>query len=231
MNANFVLLFCTALTVCAYVLSRKLAKRHPSPLTTPVFFSTLVIIIVLYATGLDYKNYQPAGDLMILLLGPATVALAVPIYRNRETLRAHILPALVGIVSGSVATVVTVLVLSAAFGFTSEITRSMSVKSVTAPIAIELGHARALARRVRHRDRHDRNHARSMAAHAGRHLASSRARACAWNDLARPRYGTGPHRRKPSRGDCRRRDGRERMRDVLRAAVPASKLSIDPVWS
>lgn len=138
MRESSILLFCVVLTACAYALSRKLAKRHPSPLTTPVFFSTLLIIVVLYLAGLDYRDYQPAKEMMTLLLGPATVALAVPIYRNRGTLGSHLVPALSGVVVGSVATMAAVFALSAAFGFSSEIARSMSVKSVTAPIAIEV---------------------------------------------------------------------------------------------
>jgi putative effector of murein hydrolase len=132
-----VILF-TGATVCAYAMSRRLAKRWPSPWTTPVFFSTSLIIALLYATGFEYEAYIPAKDLMTALLGPATVALAVPIYRNRATLRAHALPALTGIAAGSIATVLTVLALSRLFAFSNEVVRSMAVKSVTAPIAIEL---------------------------------------------------------------------------------------------
>jgi putative effector of murein hydrolase len=72
------LLVCVALTVAVYALSRILAKRHASPFTTPVFFSTAVIIAVLYISGLNYQDYAPAKDLMVLLLGPATVASLFP---------------------------------------------------------------------------------------------------------------------------------------------------------
>lgn len=127
MTAQILLLFCIVLTVGAYALSRTLAKRRPSPLTTPVFFSMTLIIGVLYAAGLDYQDYRPAKDIMVLLLGPATVALAVPIYKNRATLRAHVVPALAGIVFGSIATISAVLISGAAFQFSKEVTLSMSV--------------------------------------------------------------------------------------------------------
>lgn len=127
-----------ALTVGVYAASRRLATSFPSPWTTPVFFSTTVIIAVLLAAGIDYQRYAPAKELMTLLLGPATVALAVPIYRNRHTLSVHAVPALAGIVLGSAVTLLAVLGLSNVFSFGADLTTSMSVKSVTAPIAIEL---------------------------------------------------------------------------------------------
>jgi putative effector of murein hydrolase len=138
MKGTALLIFCVALTVGAYALSRLLAKRYPSPLTTPVFFSTSLIIAVLCVSGIDYRDYEPAKNVMILLLGPATVALAVPIFKNRATLRAHAVPALLGIGIGCIVTVLAALLLSNVLQFGTEVTRSMSVKSVTAPIAIEL---------------------------------------------------------------------------------------------
>jgi putative effector of murein hydrolase len=127
-----------ALTVAVYVVSRTLAKHYPSPFTTPVFFCTAIIVSVLYAVGLDYEDYAPAKDVMVLLLGPATVALAVPIFKNRATLSAHAWPALAGITLGALVTVTATLALSSVFHFSTEVERSMIVKSVTAPIAIEL---------------------------------------------------------------------------------------------
>ena len=138
MLSRVVLVFCLGLTIGSYVLSRALAKRFPSPFTTPVFFSTTFIIAVLCAAGVDYHEYEPARDILIMLLGPATVALAAPIYRNREILRSHIVPALAGILLGSLATVLVVVLVANAFHFSRELTLSMSMKSVTAPIAIEL---------------------------------------------------------------------------------------------
>jgi len=121
-----------------YALSRVLARRFPSPLTTPVFFNTAMTIVLLYTTGLEYRDYEPAKNLLVSLLGPATVALAVPIYRNRQTLRMHAVPALCGIALGSLTTILVVVVVAHAFHFSRELTLSMSVKSVTAAIAIEL---------------------------------------------------------------------------------------------
>ncbi len=133
LTAAFILL-----TLGAYALSRVVGKRYPSPFTTPVFFSTSLIVLVLLAGGIPYADYRPAADLLAELLGPATVALAVPIHRNRRILRRALVPALGGIVTGTLATILVALLLGRILGFDREIQLAMSVKSITAPIAIEL---------------------------------------------------------------------------------------------
>ena len=135
---DLVLILCIALTVAVYAASRVLSRIYPSPFTTPVFFSTSVIVAVLLCAGLEYRHYEPAKNLMTTLLGPATVALAVPIYKNWKTLRTYLLPGVAGIVLGSLVTVVAVVALGRLFEFGRDLTLAMSVKSVTAPVAVEL---------------------------------------------------------------------------------------------
>jgi putative effector of murein hydrolase len=130
--------FSIAVTVGAYVLSRVVAKRYPSVLTTPVFFSTVVTILVLWPSGVRVPDYEPAKQLMIVLLGPATVSLAVPLYKNRQTLLRNALPALAGLAIGSLATLLSALLVARLLGLPEIIRVSLSIKSVTAPIAIEL---------------------------------------------------------------------------------------------
>ena len=130
--------FCVGITIGAYLLSRVLARRYPSPLTTPVFCSTAVIITILASSGVGVADYEPAKRLMVLLLGPATVALAVPLYKNRHTLKRHTLPALIGLGVGSLVTLAAALILARVLGLPEVIRASISIKSVTTPIAVEL---------------------------------------------------------------------------------------------
>lgn len=126
------------ITVAAYALSRRLHARIGSPFTTPVFFSTALIVLVLLASGMTFSAYTPSRDLMVALLGPATVALAVPIYKSRRVLAAHAVPALAGIGAGVASTVLVALAGGAALALSPDVLLSMSVKSVTAPVAVEL---------------------------------------------------------------------------------------------
>jgi putative effector of murein hydrolase len=75
---------------------------------------------------------------MVFLLGPATVSLAVPLYKSRRTLLTNTLPALAGLAIGSLATLSAAVLLARLLGLPSVIRASISIKSVTAPIAIEL---------------------------------------------------------------------------------------------
>lgn len=131
-------LYVVGITVAAYILSREVGKRWRSPFTTPVFFSTVLIISLLIAGGLQAEDYVPAKDILTFLLGPATVALAVPLYKNRQILIVNWVPALSGLVCGTVATIVTSVVLAKLFIFPQTIATSIVIKSVTAPIAIQL---------------------------------------------------------------------------------------------
>lgn len=137
MTAVLTLLF-VLLTLGAYALSRIVAKRYPSPFTTPVFFSTSLIVLVLVAGGVPYADYRPAADLLATFLGPATVALAVPIHRHRRILLRALVPAMAGIVVGSLMTILVALVLGRLLGFDRGIQLALSVKSTTAPVALEL---------------------------------------------------------------------------------------------
>lgn len=126
------------LTIGAYALSRAVAKRYRSPFTTPVFFSTTLIVLVLVVGQVPYADYQPASDLIATVLGPATVALAVPIHRHRRILLGSLVPALAGIVTGAVVTIAVALVLGRLLGFDEQLQLALAVKSTTAPVALEL---------------------------------------------------------------------------------------------
>ena len=131
-------LFGIGITGLAYALSRIVGKRYPSPLTSPVFFSTPFVIAVLLLSGMHLSDYQPAKDIIVSILGPATVALAVPLYKNRQTLLDNLLPSSVGLVLGSLSTLFIALVVAGLFDLPQVIRASLGVKSVTAPVAIEL---------------------------------------------------------------------------------------------
>jgi putative effector of murein hydrolase len=126
------------LAAATYILSRVLAKRYASPFTTPVFFSTTLVIVVLLVLGMHFDEYEAAKNVIVWFLGPATLGLAVPLYKNRGTLVRHALPAFVGLVMGSLSTLLAVVILARVFALSENIIASISIKSVTAPIAIDL---------------------------------------------------------------------------------------------
>ncbi|HKD72605.1 MAG TPA: LrgB family protein [Candidatus Acidoferrum sp.] len=125
-------------TALVYALSRVVGKRYPSPLTSPVFFSTPLVIAVVLLSGMHLSDYRPAKDIIVSLLGPATVALAVPLYKNRQTLLGNLFSASLGLALGSLSTLVIAALVARLFDLPQVIRASVSIKSVTAPVAIEL---------------------------------------------------------------------------------------------
>ena len=127
-----------ALTLLAYRASRGVNARFPSPLTSPVFLAVVGIMIILAVSGLDYVPYRRGAEPLIALLGPATAALAIPLYKHREIVVAYFLPAATGLVCGAFATLAAAVAISVALGLAPVVVRSIGIKSVTAPIAVEL---------------------------------------------------------------------------------------------
>lgn len=130
--------FTIILTVVLYFISRRIYLRTQNPLLTPLLLSTLAIILILHYSGITFEQYKPGKEIMTFLLGPATVALALPLYQNRHILQKSLLPILVGIACGAVATLTTAVVLAKMSGLESLIVTSIATKSITAPIAIDI---------------------------------------------------------------------------------------------
>jgi putative effector of murein hydrolase len=129
------------LTVVAYALGRVLHRRYPSAMTTPVVVATAAVMTVLAASGLDYSAYRQCTSCIVSLLGPATTALAVPLYRHRRVLARYALPAVVAMACGGLATFLAAVTIAAAFGLSPIVIHSIGIKSVTTPIAVELAGA------------------------------------------------------------------------------------------
>jgi putative effector of murein hydrolase len=132
-------LYSILLTVSVYCFSRFLTKKYPTPLTSPVFLSTVIIIMILAVSKVSYQEYTPAKTIMTYLLGPATVSLAVPIYKNRELFLKNIVAAISGLFIGSVSTIAAALIMAKALHLSKFYLLGFSVKSVTVPVATEIG--------------------------------------------------------------------------------------------
>jgi putative effector of murein hydrolase len=132
-------LFNIFITIIVYLLARVVAKKYATPLTSPVFLSTVIIICLLTVSDISYKQYLPAKTFMTYLLGPATVALALPIYKNRQLFVKYFSAAVAGILAGTISTITSAILLAIWFGFSEKFIRALTVKSVTVPVATEIG--------------------------------------------------------------------------------------------
>ncbi|MFT6672643.1 MAG: putative murein hydrolase (TIGR00659 family) [Afipia broomeae] len=109
---------------------------HRNPLMNPVLHSIWIVGLFLHVTGTSYTTYFSGAQFVHFLLGPATVALAVPLYENRETVMTAIIPMLMALVVGCITAIVSVVLFAEAAGLPREIVLSLAPKSVTAGVAM-----------------------------------------------------------------------------------------------
>lgn len=131
-------LFVLGLTLLAYQLALELYQRCRWLLAQPVLVATLLLVGALWACGIGYPRYRQESSLLWLLLGPATVALAVPLQQNLLRIRQLFWPVSIALLVGGAVTVALTLGLAALFGADREMLMSLAPKSVTSPIAISL---------------------------------------------------------------------------------------------
>jgi len=129
-------LFGVTLTLAVFVLAQVLYRRSGSVWLNPVLVSILAIIALLLAAGIPYRDYARGGDLVSFLLGPAVVALAVPLYQRRLELWRRKSAILFGTLAGSLASIISACGIAWLLGGSRDVIVSMAPKSVTAPIAI-----------------------------------------------------------------------------------------------
>ncbi|MEN3113002.1 LrgB family protein [Uliginosibacterium paludis] len=129
-------LFWLALTIVLYVASRSLHKRVPHTLLSPLIAVPVLLIVILLAAHVSYASYNAQSHWLSAMLGPATVAFAVPIHEYRAVIRRHFMPLIAGVVVGMTVAVVSTVVLSRLFGLPESLERSLSVRSISTPFAI-----------------------------------------------------------------------------------------------
>ncbi len=124
-------------TLIAYQAGSWLYRRaRLNPLANPVLLAVLALVGLLWLTGTDYGTYFEGAQFVHFLLGPATVALAVPLYENFKEVRRAALPLAVALISGSLTAAASAVGIGWALGATRETLLSLAPKSATTPIAM-----------------------------------------------------------------------------------------------
>lgn len=125
------------LTMAAFVLASALYRKfRMNPLMNPVLLSVIAIVLILRGTDTSYETYFEGAQFVHFLLGPATVALAVPLYRQLDRVRNSAVAILVSLLCGSVTSVVSAVFIAWILGAEVVSIISLAPKSVTAPVAM-----------------------------------------------------------------------------------------------
>jgi len=142
-------LFGIGITLGAYQLVLAAFEKTRWIFLQPVLVSMLLVIGVLVGCGLTYAEYRKSTEILSILLGPATVALAVPLYLNLRRIRQLFWPIFTTLVIGGVVATGMGVLLGWWFGAEHMILMTMAPKSVTSPIAMlvadQIGGIAALA--------------------------------------------------------------------------------------
>lgn len=131
---NFIGLFLTILIF--WVIKRiniPFIKKIPA-----MFISTIIIIVLLNIFKIDYSTYNQSANVLTLLLGPATIALALPLYENIEILTKHKRAIYSGFIIATITAITSTYIIGKLLNFDGTIIKTLLPKSVTAPIAIEI---------------------------------------------------------------------------------------------
>lgn len=132
-------LFGITLTVLVYALAVRLWRRCGSnALLTPVLTAMLAIVALLRITHISYATYMVGGNYLAFLLGPATVALAVPLYHAAEQIRRFWMPVSIGVLAGSTVAMASGILTVRVLGGDHVLEATMAPKSATTPIAIAM---------------------------------------------------------------------------------------------
>ena len=130
------LLWLTA-TLIAYLIGDALFRASGrNPLINPVLVAMVILGAVLWATATPYATYFEGAQFVHFMLGPATVALAGPLYTNLHHVRRTLLPMAGALVVGSLTAVASALWIAQALGVEGATLASLAPKSTTAPVAI-----------------------------------------------------------------------------------------------
>jgi predicted murein hydrolase (TIGR00659 family) len=125
------------MTLAVYAGCYRLYRRSGlKPILNPVFTSASILVLLLLACGLDHDTYFRGAQVVHLLLGPAVVALAVPLFNLFDKVREAALPITVAIVSGALTAAASAVGIAWLLGASEETLLSIAPKSVTAPVAM-----------------------------------------------------------------------------------------------
>lgn len=138
MNELFLVVLAIGGTIGAYAFGKWLYVKTKIPLLLPILTAAILIIICLLFLNVSYDTYMVGGKWIELLLGPAVVALAYPLYQHRKVVKALFIPIVGGTLIGSIIGLGTGIYFAKVVGVDDLLMSSLAPKSVTTPVAMDV---------------------------------------------------------------------------------------------
>lgn len=127
-------LFGILLSLVAFEIGVTISKKFKYSFLNPLLIANILIVGFLLTTGISLESYNVGGDYISVMLSPATVVLAVPLYRQISKLKQFWKPILAGIFAGSLTSLACVIVASKLIGLSDTLMLSLLPKSITIPM-------------------------------------------------------------------------------------------------
>ena len=134
-------LFWVLVTLVAFQIGVYISKKTKLPIFNPILIALTLIISGLLIFKIDYEVYNSGGQIINSFLGPATVVLAVPLYKQLDLLKKNFTAIIMGVVVGSTCSIISVILLGKILGVDTQLIVSLIPKSVTTPIGVELSNS------------------------------------------------------------------------------------------
>ncbi|OXM86467.1 LrgB family protein [Paenibacillus rigui] len=133
---NLIALGCLAATIAIYMLTKRFYQKVPKLYFTPLLLTPAIVVLSLVLSGIPYESYHEGTHWLSDMIGPATVALAVPLYKNMAVLKKHAFTVLVSVMSGAMVAILSSAWLAKELHLSTEIMESLAPRSATTPIAM-----------------------------------------------------------------------------------------------
>lgn len=130
--------FGVVLSLLCYWIALKISQKVKSTLCNPLLVASLMIIVLLVIFNVEYETFDQGAAYLTYFLNPATICLALPLYRQFQVLKDNLKAILLGISAGCIACMITIVALSSIFTLDKTLTISLLPKSITTAMALNL---------------------------------------------------------------------------------------------
>lgn len=131
-------IFGVILTILFFNIGIYIQKKTNKPIFNPLLIAILGIILFLSITKIPYESYKLGGDRINFFLGPVTIVLAVPLYKQFDLFKKYLLEILIGISYGVVVSFISIKLIGHFTNADVDIINSLIPKSITTPMGISL---------------------------------------------------------------------------------------------
>lgn len=131
-------LFGLILTIASFHIGLFIFKKTKLPIFNPLLIGIVLVMVIISAFKIPLDYFRKGGDYLTFLLAPATISLALPLYKQLDKLKKNFIPIIIGSLVGAVTAILSTIFLGKILGIEDILLLSFMPKSITTPLGIEL---------------------------------------------------------------------------------------------